>query len=64
VPPPPFRRHRPWNRTPDHVEQVVRLHVEQPHLGAGQLRMLAARVLAFRAARETFRRSSSAAGTS
>ncbi|HTP29031.1 MAG TPA: integrase core domain-containing protein [Anaeromyxobacteraceae bacterium] len=57
APPPPFRRHRPWNRTPDHLEQkVIRLHVEQPHLGAGQLRMLAARVLAFHAARETFRR--------
>jgi hypothetical protein len=34
---------------------VVRLHVEQPHLGAGQLRWLAARVLGFSAARETFR---------
>ena len=34
----------------------MRLHVEQPHLGAGQLRLLAARVLGFRAVRETFRR--------
>ena len=39
---PPFRRlRRAWNKTPDYVEeQVVRLHVEQPHLGAGQLRRL------------------------
>ncbi len=51
------RRSRPWNRTPAAVEeQVVRLHVEQPLLGAGQLRHLAARVLAFDAVRETFRR--------
>ena len=51
------RRRRPWNRTPAETEEkVVRLHVEQPLLGAGQLRHLAARVLAFDAARETFRR--------
>ena len=50
------RRRRPWNRTPAETEEkVVRLHVEQPLLGAGQLRHLAARVLAFDAARETFR---------
>ena len=53
----PLRRSpRAWNKTPDHIEeQVVRLHVEQPHLGAGQLRWLAERVLGFCAARETFR---------
>jgi hypothetical protein len=33
----------------------VRLHVEQPQLGAGQLRRLAFRVLGFAAARETIR---------
>jgi transposase InsO family protein len=63
-----LRRHRPsedvrpggraaWNRTkPEMEEQVVRLHVEQPHLGAGQLRCLAFRVLGLSAARETIRR--------
>jgi transposase InsO family protein len=52
----PCARH-PWNRTPAHVEEkVVRLHVEQPRLGAGQLMRLCERVLAFRAARETVRR--------
>ena len=58
APPPPFarRRRRPWNRTAPGVEEaVVRLHAEHPRLGAGQLRFLAERVLAFRAARETFR---------
>lgn len=56
--PPHFpRRHHPRNRTPAALEdEVVRLHVEQPLLGAGQLRHLAARVLGFDAARETFRR--------
>ena len=57
---PPFaraRRRRPWNRTPAETEDaVVRLHVEQPLLGAGQLRFLAARILGFVAARETFRK--------
>lgn len=55
--PPPFpRRHRAWNRTPEQLEQeIVRLHVEQPQLGAGQLRWLAARVLGFSAAREPIR---------
>jgi transposase InsO family protein len=48
---------RAWNRTPAHVEEsVVLLHVEQPLLGAGQLRYLVARVLGFSAARETIRR--------
>jgi len=52
-----FPRRRAWNRTPGHVEEhVVRLHVEQPQLGAGQLMRLAERVLGFRAARETIRR--------
>ncbi|MHB8879171.1 MAG: hypothetical protein ACYC8T_36185, partial [Myxococcaceae bacterium] len=51
------RRFRAWNRTPAHLEDgVVRLHVEQPLLGVGQLRHLAARVLGFIAARETIRR--------
>jgi glucan phosphorylase len=36
-------------------EGVVRLHVEQPRLGAGQLRHLAFRVLGLSAARETIR---------
>ena len=51
------RRRIPWNRTPEDVEeQVVRLHIEQPHLGVGQLALLAERVLGFRAVRETMRR--------
>jgi transposase InsO family protein len=50
------RRRHAWNRTPPHVEeQVVRLHVEQPQLGTGQLMRLAERVLGFQAARETIR---------
>ena len=56
--PPRFarRRFRAHNRTPDEIEvQVVRLHVEHPALGAGQLGRLAERVLGFSAARETFR---------
>ncbi|MEZ4438898.1 MAG: hypothetical protein R3B72_07405 [Polyangiaceae bacterium] len=47
--PPRFarRRFRPHNRTPDEIEiQVVRLHVEHPALGAGQLGRAAERVLA------------------
>jgi putative transposase len=45
------------NRTPEHVEElVVRLHVEQPQLGAGQLMRLSERVLGFVASRETIRR--------
>jgi transposase InsO family protein len=35
---------------------IVQLHVEQPLLGEGQLQRLAARVLAFQASKETFRR--------
>ncbi|MHB8878714.1 MAG: transposase [Myxococcaceae bacterium] len=51
------RRFRAWNRTPAYLEEgVVLLHVEQPLLGVGQLRHLAARVLGFAAARETIRR--------
>jgi len=43
-----FRRRSASNRTPEHVEdQIVRLHVDQPLLGAGQLRRLAERVLGF-----------------
>jgi transposase InsO family protein len=46
-----------WNRTPARLEEgVVLLHIEQPLLGTGQLRYLAARVLGFVAARETIRR--------
>jgi transposase InsO family protein len=55
-PPQPFRRHA-WNRTPEHVElEIVRLHTEQPLLGAGQLRMLTARIAAVHLSRETVRR--------
>ncbi|MHB8878298.1 MAG: transposase [Myxococcaceae bacterium] len=57
LPPEAHRRACAWNRTPVHLEEgVVRLHVEQPLLGVGQLRHLAARVLGFVAARETVRR--------
>ena len=59
TPPPLFahRGRRAWNRTPEHLEEkLVRLHVEQPLLGAGQLRFLAERVLAFTPSRETVRR--------
>jgi hypothetical protein len=51
VKPPTYRRgHPPWNKTPEHIEeQVVRLHVEHPYLGAGQLGRLAERVLGFSA---------------
>jgi hypothetical protein len=46
-----------WNRTPAHVEEkLVRLHVEQPQLGAGQLMRLARRVLGLETSRETVRR--------
>jgi hypothetical protein len=58
VPPPVFRRpRRPWNRTPDHIEEeLARLHVEHPLLGSGGLRRLAGRVIAFNASRETVRK--------
>ena len=58
TPKPARLRARPaWNRTPPNVEgEIVRLHVEQPLLGAGQLGLLAQRVLDFRATRETIRR--------
>jgi putative transposase len=58
VPPPVFRqKRRPWNRTPDHIEQeLTRLHVEHPFLGSGGLRRLAGRVIAFNASRETVRK--------
>ena len=48
---------RPWNRTLPHLEErLVRLHVEHPSLGTGQLGHLAVRVLGFVGARETVRR--------
>jgi transposase InsO family protein len=51
------QRRRPWNRTPDHVEeQLLRLHVEHPFLGVAGLRRLAGRVIAFGASQETVRR--------
>jgi hypothetical protein len=48
VPPAVFRKkRRPWNRTPDHIEeQLARLHVEHPFLGSAGLGRLAGRVLA------------------
>ena len=50
------RRH-PWNKTPEHLEEkLVRLHVDQPLLGAGQLRSLCERLFAFSPGRETIRR--------
>jgi transposase InsO family protein len=57
-PPAVFRqKRRPWNRTPDHIEQqLVRLHVEHPWLGTGGLGRLARRVVAFGASRETVRK--------
>ena len=56
-PPKARYRRRAWNRTPDHVEeQVVRLHVEHPHLGIRALGRLAVRVIGFKAVPETFRR--------
>lgn len=53
-----FAHHRrAWNTTSARIEeQVLRLHVEQPQLGAGQLSRLAERVLGVKATRETFRR--------
>jgi transposase InsO family protein len=58
VPPPVFRRRRrPWNRTPDHIEEeVARLHVEHPWLGSAALRCLARRVLAWNACCATVRK--------
>jgi putative transposase len=57
VPVEPLRRFQAGNRTAPHVEErLVRLHVEQPLLGTGQLRQLAIRVLGFTGARETVRR--------
>jgi putative transposase len=58
VPPPVFqRKRRPWNRTPDHIEEAVaRLHVEHPWLGSGGLQRLALRALAWDACRQTIRR--------
>jgi putative transposase len=58
VPPPVFRRkRRPWNRTPDHIEeQLARLHVEHHWLGSAGLGRLAHRVLAWNVSRETVRK--------
>jgi putative transposase len=58
VPPSTFRRRRrPWNRTPDHIEEeLARLHVEHSFLGSGGLRRPAGRVIAFNASRETVRK--------
>ena len=58
VPPPVFRKkRRPWNRTPDHIEeQLARLHVEHPLLGSAGLGRLAGRVLAWNACTETVRK--------
>jgi putative transposase len=58
VPPPVFRKkRRPWNRTPDHIEeQLARLHVEHHWLGSAGLGRLAHRVLAWNVSRETVRK--------
>ena len=58
VPPPVLRKkRRPWNRTPDHIEeQLARPHVEHPWLGSAGLGRLARRVIAFNASRETVRK--------
>jgi len=58
VPPAVFRKkRRPWNRTPDHIEeQLARLHVEHPWLGSTGLGRLAGRVIAFKVSRETVRK--------
>jgi len=56
---PPFvpRRKRPWNRTPDHIEEeVVRFHVATPIIGAGQLACLLGRVVGVTLTRETIRK--------
>lgn len=56
VPPQPFRRRRAANRIPENVEEeIVRLHVGWPSLGAGRLRHVVARVLGVTLARETIR---------
>ena len=52
---PRFRRG--GNRTPEHVErEVVRLHIEQKHLHAGQLALLLERVSGIHLSRETVRK--------
>lgn len=51
------KRRGGWNRTPARVErEIVRLHVEVPHLGAGQLARLSRRLLGVTLARETIRK--------
>jgi putative transposase len=54
----PRASHRPaWNRTPRNVEErIIRMHLDMPMLGAGQLNHLVFRLLGFRATRETIRR--------
>ena len=48
---------RAHNRIPANVEEaIVRLHVDQPMLGAGQLRHLAQRLCGFSGCRETVRK--------
>jgi transposase InsO family protein len=48
---------RASNRTPEYIEEMVaRLHVEQPQLGAGQLRFLLERLTGWRMVRETVRK--------
>lgn len=50
------RRRKAHNRIPEHVEKaIVRMHVDAPMLGAGQLRYLVERVVGVRLARETIR---------
>ena len=52
----PPRRRKAHNRIPDHLEgSILRLHVDAPTLGAGQLRHVVERVLGVRLARETIR---------
>lgn len=49
------RRRPAWNRTSQQLEEkLVRLHVELPNLGAGQLARLVEHVLGFKAARPRF----------
>lgn len=52
----PFRRRRAANRIPEQLEDdIVRLHVGWPSLGAGRLRHVVTRVLGVTLARETIR---------
>ena len=52
----PQLRRRASNRIPEHVETaIVRMHVDSPTIGAGQLRHMVERVVGVRLARETVR---------